>query len=83
MVLINGGFQTILGSLIALGMLVRFSALLLALHMFVIAFESGYGPTGVRDLSLAVCTLALALFPTETMGQAGAQARPALPKPLF
>lgn len=85
LVLYNGGFETVLGALLALGFLVRTSALLLSLHLLVITFEIGYSPIGVRDLGLALSTLALAMFNPHLTSQvapkvgASAAAKP----PLF
>lgn len=61
LVLVNGWFETIGGALVALGFFTRPAAALLALHLFVIAFEVGYNDIGVRDFALAVSTLALTL----------------------
>ncbi|OGG71258.1 hypothetical protein A3F27_00125 [Candidatus Kaiserbacteria bacterium RIFCSPHIGHO2_12_FULL_53_13] len=61
-VLLNGGFETIFGILLAVGIWTRWVALLLALHLFFIAYEVGYNDTGIRDLALAISTLAVSLF---------------------
>jgi len=61
-VLLNGLFEMILGVMLLLGIWTRYVALLLALHLFLVAFEVGYNDIGVRDFSLAVATLALALW---------------------
>ena len=60
-VLFNGWFEVVLGTLLAVGYLTRWVALLLALHILVIAYEVGYNDIGVRDFVLAVATLALSL----------------------
>lgn len=60
-VLFNGAFETIFGVALAAGFYTRLAALLLALHLFLVAFEIGYNDIGVRDFALAVATLALAL----------------------
>ena len=60
-VLFNGWFEVILGAMLAVGLLTRWVALLLALHLFVIAFGIGYNDIGVRDFTLALTTLALSL----------------------
>lgn len=61
-VLLNGGFETILGIALVAGFYTRIAALLLAFHLLLVAWEIGYNDIGVRDFALAVCTLALALF---------------------
>ena len=61
-VLMNGGFETVFGIALAAGYWTRIAALLLALHLFFIAYEIGYNDIGVRDFVLAICTLTLALF---------------------
>jgi len=61
-VLINGWFEIIGGTLLALGLWTRWIALLLSLHLFFIAYEVGYNDIGVRDFVLAVSALAVSLF---------------------
>lgn len=61
-VLINGWFEVVCGSLLVLGWKTRWVALALSLHLFAIAYEVGYNDIGVRDFALAVSTLALSLF---------------------
>ena len=61
-VLLNGLFEVVLGALLAIGFYTRIAALLLSLHLAVIAYEIGYNDIGVRDFVLAVATLSLALF---------------------
>lgn len=60
-VLLNGGFEVLAGTFLALGLWVRPVALLLALHLFVIVVDIGLSGIGVRDFGLATSTLALAL----------------------
>ena len=62
LVFLNGLFETILGTALALGFWTRLTAFLLSAHLFFIAYEIGYNDIGVRDFSLAIATLALALF---------------------
>lgn len=64
-VLLNGAFETIFALAVAAGFYTRLAAFLLALHLFVVAFEIGYNDIGVRDFALAVATLALAMFPAD------------------
>ncbi|KKW20004.1 MAG: hypothetical protein UY63_C0003G0017 [Parcubacteria group bacterium GW2011_GWA2_51_10] len=61
-VLVNGWFETVGGSLLLLGLWTRIAASVLSLHLFSIAWAVGYNDIGVRDFALAVSTLALALF---------------------
>lgn len=60
-VMMNGIFEVIMASLLILGLLVRPVALLLAAHLFVIAFELGFNPLGIRDFGLAFATLAVGI----------------------
>jgi len=62
LVMLNGAFEVILGLALAAGFLTRWVALLLALHLFLIAFEVGYNDIGVRDFALGVATLSLFFF---------------------
>ena len=61
LVLFNGTFETVLGIALAAGFLTRWVALLLSLHLFLIAYEIGYNDIGVRDFVLALATLAISL----------------------
>ncbi|MBI2610334.1 DoxX family membrane protein [Candidatus Kaiserbacteria bacterium] len=61
-VLLNGIFESILGMMLLLGLWTRWVALFLSLHLFFIAYEIGYNDIGVRDFTLAVATLSLALW---------------------
>lgn len=61
LVRINGVFETAGSALLALGIFTRLVALLLSLHLFVIASVFGISPTGVRDFGLALATLSVAL----------------------
>jgi len=64
-VFLNGAFETMLGVALVVGFYTRLAAFLLALHLFVVAFEIGYNDIGVRDFVLAVATLSLAMFPPD------------------
>ncbi len=65
-VLGNGLFEVVAGTLLAMGFFVRPIAVLLALHLALIAFELGLTPVGVRDFGLTMATLSLAfLFKNE------------------
>lgn len=61
-VLLNGAFETVFGILLAIGFLTRWAAALLAIHLFVIAYEIGYNDIGIRDFCLAIASVSVALF---------------------
>jgi len=61
-VLGNGLFEVVFGTLLALGLFVRPIAVLLALHLLVIAAGFGLTPIGVRDFGLTLATLSLAFL---------------------
>lgn len=58
-VLGNGLFEVVLGTLLAAGVWVGPIAVLLALHLFFIAATFGISPLGVRDFGLALATFSL------------------------
>lgn len=58
-VLLNGSFEVIAGSLLALNILTRWAALALALHLVVLVFDIGLTAIGVRDFGIMMATLAL------------------------
>lgn len=60
-VLLNGGFEVLLGGMLAIGIAVRWVAFALALHMLLIVIDIGLTAIGMRDLALALSTLALSL----------------------
>jgi len=60
-ILMNALFELVAGVLIILGAWTRLAGVLLALHLFGIAFTIGMTAVGVRDIGLAVATLALAI----------------------
>ena len=62
LVILNGWFETIGGLLLALGLWTRWVALLLSLHLFLIAYEVGYNDIGARDFVLAISALAVSFF---------------------
>ncbi len=59
---LNGTFEIIAALLLAVGVWVRWVALLLALHLFVIAANFGFTSIGIRDFGLSFSTLAVSLF---------------------
>lgn len=61
-VLGNGLFEVVLGGLLAMGLWVRLSALLLGLHLALITFDIGLTAIGVRDFGLVAATIALAFL---------------------
>lgn len=65
-VLANGWFETIGGTLLILGLWTRIAAFVLSIHLFSLAFTIGINDIGVRDFALATSTLALALFGPDT-----------------
>lgn len=61
-VYLNGTFEIMAGILLVFGCVPALVALLLAAHLFLIAFEIGLDPTGVRDFGLGAALFALALL---------------------
>ncbi len=61
-VLLNGAFEVVAGSLLALNIMTRWVALALAAHLALITIEIGATAIGVRDFGLTIATLALALL---------------------
>jgi uncharacterized membrane protein YphA (DoxX/SURF4 family) len=64
-VMANGTFEIILGSLLAMGFFVRIISFVLALHLLPIALEFGFVATGVRDIGLALASFALSFIYTK------------------
>lgn len=58
-VLLNGWFEILAAAMLVLGAYTRLMSVLLAFHLFGIAFSIGMSGTGVRDIGLAGATLAL------------------------
>ncbi|MDO8467918.1 MAG: DoxX family membrane protein [Nanoarchaeota archaeon] len=58
-VLMNGSLEIILGLFLISGLYVRFSSLVLAVHLFAIALPMGYNAIAIRDFGLAFATLAI------------------------
>lgn len=61
-VLGNGLFEVVMGALLALGLWVRPVAFVLAAHMALVTFDIGLTAIGMRDLTIAFSTLALAFL---------------------
>ncbi len=62
LVLGNGLLEVVLGILLAVGLFTRYVAVILSVHLLVIASEFGFTPLGVRDYGLALATLSLAFL---------------------
>ncbi len=62
MVYLNGAFEIIAGSLLALGIFPRFISAILGLHLIIISSSLGFTAVGVRDIGLGFATLALAFL---------------------
>lgn len=60
-VMLNAFVEFVLGMFLLLGVNVRFSSLVLGIHLIGIAFAVGYGPVMIRDLGLALVTLSIFL----------------------
>lgn len=61
-VLANGAFEVIAGSLLAFNIFTRWAALLLGIHLAVLVFDIGANAIGVRDFGLMMATFALAFL---------------------
>lgn len=59
LVLLNGLFEIIAGSLLAFNVLTKWIALILGIHLFVIASALGFTAVGVRDMGLSIATISL------------------------
>ena len=62
----NGLFEIILGSLLAMGFFTRIIAFVFAIHLIPIALNFGLTATGIRDFGLAIASFSLALTYTYT-----------------
>ncbi len=61
----NGAFEIVSASLLLLGIFTRWVALILSIHLFIIAFSMGLNDISVRDIGLAIATLCIALLGVE------------------
>ncbi len=59
---LNAAFEILAGALLAIGLLTRWIALALGLHMVLLVFEIGFNAIGMRDFAIMMATFALALF---------------------
>jgi uncharacterized membrane protein YphA (DoxX/SURF4 family) len=62
LVYLNGWFELTFGFALLCGFYTRFVAILLALHLFDIAYIVGYTAIGVRDFGLATATLSIFFY---------------------
>jgi uncharacterized membrane protein YphA (DoxX/SURF4 family) len=68
LVTVNGIFEIVFGLLLLLGVFTRIAALLIALHLFSIAFVMGYTGIGVRDFGLSMAATSIFLFGADSLG---------------
>ncbi len=61
LVILNGSMEIILGLMLLCGIYVRFSALILSLHLLGIALAMGYNPLTIRDIALSLATFSVFL----------------------
>ncbi|HEY9703533.1 MAG TPA: DoxX family membrane protein, partial [Allocoleopsis sp.] len=66
-VFLNACFELIFAVLLGLGIFTRISALLLGLHLLGITIHVGFNPTGARDFGLALATLVIAMFGSDSL----------------
>ena len=59
-VILNGIFEIVLGTLLIIGLFTRIVAFILFLHTLIIMFLLGYNDVAVRDFGIAFATLAIA-----------------------
>jgi uncharacterized membrane protein YphA (DoxX/SURF4 family) len=57
----NGVFETLLGSLLLLGVFTRIASLLMGIHLAAIAFSLGYNDIAVRDIGISLATFSVFL----------------------
>lgn len=81
-VLINGTFELLAAALLLAGYYTRAVALVLAVHLLLIAFDIGLSAIGVRDFGLAMATLALGLGAPDTLTLDARTKRPPAKAPL-
>ena len=61
-VFLNGWFEVVIATALALNIYARYAAFILAVHMFALVLEIGFGSIGMRDLAIAFAALALGLL---------------------
>jgi uncharacterized membrane protein YphA (DoxX/SURF4 family) len=61
-VVLNGGFETLCGTLLLIGLFTRISALLLGGHLLGITITIGLTEIGIRDFGLALATFVIVMI---------------------
>ena len=61
----NGVFEVVLGSMLAMGFYVRIISFVLGLHLLPIAMQFGFEATGIRDIGLSLASFSLCLMYTK------------------
>lgn len=67
-VIFNGIMELTLGIFLIIGLYVKFSSLILSIHLFIIALSIGFNPLGMRDFGLAAATLVIFLLSNKNYG---------------
>ena len=60
--LFNGIFEIIFGTLLIIGLFTRVVAFILFLHLLSITFSLGYNDVAIRDFGLALASLSISLY---------------------
>ena len=61
-IILNGIFETIFGALLLLGLVTRFAAVVISVHLLIISFSIGYNDVAVRDFGLSLATFSIFLY---------------------
>ncbi len=61
LIYLNGAFELVVGTALIAGIATRYTALIIALHLFDIAYTVGYGDVAVRDVGLALSAVSIFL----------------------
>ncbi len=61
LILFNGIFELIFGTLLIIGLFTRFVSFILSLHLLSIAISLGYNDIAIRDLGLTLVTFSIFL----------------------
>ena len=61
-IILNGIFETIFGTLLLLGLVTRFAAIVMAAHLIIITFSIGYNEVAVRDFGLSLAAFSIFLY---------------------
>ncbi len=62
LVLLNGTLEIVAGIMLGFGILSQYVALVLGIHLFIIASSLGFSAIGVRDIGLSLASIALFFF---------------------